>query len=207
MWLLIPILLLLIAVFLVTSLFAGIFGLIGVAWPWLLIGLGVWMFWHEDGRHRRQRRGRAAVVQIRSKLTRRSRSAVAAAAAPKSGGGHVYGTAAHASDGAADRRPGQSRTDRPQGGHAARLRRPVSAVFSGPVPGPADGERLSTTNHQCLSGHAQPDRRQALEPGRQDGPPGAQVAASTCWMPSSTTLPRISQRCRTPIGCLPIGAS
>jgi hypothetical protein len=35
---------------------AGLFWLIGSAWPWLLIGLGAWLFWHEDGRHRRQRR-------------------------------------------------------------------------------------------------------------------------------------------------------
>ena len=36
--------------------FAGGFWIIGAAWPVLLIGLGAWMFWHEDGHHYRRRR-------------------------------------------------------------------------------------------------------------------------------------------------------
>lgn len=53
MWVLVPIFLCLVLVLTVGSLFAGVFWLLGSAWPWLLIGLGAWMFWHEDGRHRR----------------------------------------------------------------------------------------------------------------------------------------------------------
>jgi hypothetical protein len=33
---------------------------IGGTWPWLLIGLGMWLFWREDGRHHRARRRRLA---------------------------------------------------------------------------------------------------------------------------------------------------
>ncbi|MBV9131978.1 MAG: hypothetical protein JO318_04745 [Chloroflexi bacterium] len=54
MWVLLPILLILVLFATVGSLFAGLFWLIGGAWPWLLIGLGAWLFWHEDGQHRRQ---------------------------------------------------------------------------------------------------------------------------------------------------------
>ena len=56
MWLLIPVLILLVLMFTVGAVLEGVFWLIGGAWPWLLIGLGVWMFWHQDGRHRRGRR-------------------------------------------------------------------------------------------------------------------------------------------------------
>src|SRR6266567_1329306 len=57
MWLLfVPILILVALLFMVGSLFAGLFWLVGSAWPWLLIGLGAWLFWHEDGRHSRRRR-------------------------------------------------------------------------------------------------------------------------------------------------------
>jgi hypothetical protein len=35
---------------------AGVVWVIGGTWPWLLIALGAWMFWHEDGRHSRARR-------------------------------------------------------------------------------------------------------------------------------------------------------
>lgn len=55
MWLLVPILILLVVLFTVGSLFAGVLWLVGNAWPLLLIGLGAWLFWHEDGRHRRRR--------------------------------------------------------------------------------------------------------------------------------------------------------
>jgi hypothetical protein len=43
-------------VFLLGSVFAGVFWLIGSGWPLLLIGLGAWLFWHEDGAHRRRSR-------------------------------------------------------------------------------------------------------------------------------------------------------
>jgi hypothetical protein len=54
MWLLfIPIVILFA---LLLSLAAGVLGLIGSGWPWILIAVGMWMFWHEDGRHRRAHR-------------------------------------------------------------------------------------------------------------------------------------------------------
>lgn len=56
MWLLVPILILLVLMLTLGSLFAGVFWLVGNAWPLLLIGLGAWLFWHEDGRHRRHQR-------------------------------------------------------------------------------------------------------------------------------------------------------
>jgi hypothetical protein len=57
MWLLlIPLVVLVILGFTAASLVAGLFWMLGAWWPWLLIGLGMWMFWHEDGRHRRQRK-------------------------------------------------------------------------------------------------------------------------------------------------------
>ena len=62
MWLLVPIFILLVLMLSVGSLFAGLFWLVGSMWPWLLIGLGAWMFWHEDGRHRRQRTARRGWV-------------------------------------------------------------------------------------------------------------------------------------------------
>src|SRR5438445_805015 len=57
MWLLfVPILVLAVVAFmLVATLFAGVFWVVGAGWPWLLIGLGAWLFWHEDGRHYRRR--------------------------------------------------------------------------------------------------------------------------------------------------------
>jgi ABC-type nickel/cobalt efflux system permease component RcnA len=57
MWLLfVPILVLAVVAFmLVATLFAGVFWVVGAGWPWLLIGLGAWLFWHEDGRHHRRR--------------------------------------------------------------------------------------------------------------------------------------------------------
>ena len=52
MWLLfVPILIVLAFVFSV----GGVFWAFGGAWPWLLIGLGAWMFWHEDSRYRGSR--------------------------------------------------------------------------------------------------------------------------------------------------------
>jgi ABC-type nickel/cobalt efflux system permease component RcnA len=56
MWvLLIPILVLVVLAFLATAVFAGVFWVLSAGWPWLLIGLGAWLFWHEDGRHYRRR--------------------------------------------------------------------------------------------------------------------------------------------------------
>ncbi len=56
MWLLVPILICLALIFGVASLLGGVFWLLGGAWPWLLIGLGAWLFWHQDGPHYRRRR-------------------------------------------------------------------------------------------------------------------------------------------------------
>jgi hypothetical protein len=65
MWLLfLPILFLL--VLMVSGLLAGVFWLVGSFWPVLLIGLGAWLFWHEDGRHYRGKRMRAAFGGPRS---------------------------------------------------------------------------------------------------------------------------------------------
>jgi hypothetical protein len=61
MWLLfVPVLIVLVLVLVVGSLFAGMLWLVGSAWPWLLIVLGAWLFWHEDGRHYRRRHMRAS---------------------------------------------------------------------------------------------------------------------------------------------------
>jgi hypothetical protein len=63
MWLLfVPILIVLVLMLTVGSLFAGAFWLVGNFWPWLLIGVGAWMFWHQDGRHYRRRQARAAWI-------------------------------------------------------------------------------------------------------------------------------------------------
>lgn len=57
MWLLIiPLVILLVIVLSVTTVFGVLFGVLGGNWPWLLIGLGAWLFWTGDGRHRRQQR-------------------------------------------------------------------------------------------------------------------------------------------------------
>src|SRR5437762_6081641 len=62
MWLLfIPVVIVVVMLFsLVATLFAGVAWVIGGAWPWLLIGVGMWLFWREDGRHHRARRHRLA---------------------------------------------------------------------------------------------------------------------------------------------------
>src|SRR5438270_8235197 len=74
MWLLfVPILVLAVVAFmLVATLFAGVFWVVGAGWPWLLIGLGAWLFWHEDGRHYRRRswRHRAQTVAQSQSQTR-----------------------------------------------------------------------------------------------------------------------------------------
>ncbi len=59
MWLLIvPVVI--VGVLIVSTVFAGVFWVLGATWPWLLIGLGMWLFWRDDGRHRRARRDRLA---------------------------------------------------------------------------------------------------------------------------------------------------
>src|SRR5580765_2103490 len=59
MWLLIvPVLIL--GALILTSLLASVLWAIGATWPWLLIGLGMWLFWHGDGRHHRVRHRRLA---------------------------------------------------------------------------------------------------------------------------------------------------
>ncbi len=56
MWLLfVPVLVVVALALIVATAFAGVFWVLGAGWPWLLIGLGAWMFWHEDGRHSRRR--------------------------------------------------------------------------------------------------------------------------------------------------------
>jgi len=59
MWLLfVP--LFFIGALILSATFAGVFWMFGAGWPWLLIGLGMWMFWRGDGRHHRARRHRLA---------------------------------------------------------------------------------------------------------------------------------------------------
>ena len=55
MWLLVPILIIVVLMLTLGTLLSGLFWLLGSAWPVVLIGLGVWMFWHQDGAHRRRR--------------------------------------------------------------------------------------------------------------------------------------------------------
>ncbi len=67
MWfMLVPLIILLVIVFGVGSLAAAVFGLLGSNWPWLLIAAGIWMFWHEDGRHNRRARRAEARIEARS---------------------------------------------------------------------------------------------------------------------------------------------
>jgi hypothetical protein len=54
MWVLIPLVVLLVIVLSVTSLLSAVVGAMGGNWPWLLIALGVFLFWKEDGWHRRR---------------------------------------------------------------------------------------------------------------------------------------------------------
>src|SRR3984893_7395839 len=60
MWLLFVPMVIFVVVILAATLFAGVFWVIGAGWPWLLIGLGMWLFLRDDGRHRRARRQRLA---------------------------------------------------------------------------------------------------------------------------------------------------
>jgi hypothetical protein len=60
MWLLIFPVMLIVFVLIASmaTLAAGVFAVLGGGWPWLLIALGIWMLWREDGRHYRGRRQR-----------------------------------------------------------------------------------------------------------------------------------------------------
>jgi hypothetical protein len=63
MWLLfVPILIIAALMLTVGGLLAGVFWLVGSAWPWLLIAAGAWLFWHQDGRHYRRRQARATWI-------------------------------------------------------------------------------------------------------------------------------------------------
>jgi hypothetical protein len=67
MWLLLVPLVLLLGLLLMSgALIGAVFGLLGPAWPLILIAAGAWMFWHNDGPHRRQQYGRAAATCSRS---------------------------------------------------------------------------------------------------------------------------------------------
>jgi hypothetical protein len=56
MWLLlVPLAIIVAVLFSVGLLVAGVVSVLGWGWPWILIALGIWMFVHEDGRHRRAR--------------------------------------------------------------------------------------------------------------------------------------------------------
>src|SRR6266516_1079298 len=60
MWLLLVPMVVVLFVLVVSAVFAGMFWMLGATWPWLLIGLGMWLLWRGDGRHHRARRQRAA---------------------------------------------------------------------------------------------------------------------------------------------------
>jgi hypothetical protein len=60
MWLLIvPLVIVLVVLLSMTALAASLIGALGSNWPWLLIALGAFLFWKEDGRHRHRQRRRA----------------------------------------------------------------------------------------------------------------------------------------------------
>ena len=68
MWLLlVPILLIVLLMFVMGSVVAGLFWIVGSAWPLLLIALGAWLFWHEDGRHHRGRHAGESVWRRRGR--------------------------------------------------------------------------------------------------------------------------------------------
>ena len=75
MWLLlfVPIIVLVLLVVTVSTVFA----VLGAGWPVLLIGLGAWLFWHEDGRHARRGRWGSGprAVQMRPSPDQRQKSA------------------------------------------------------------------------------------------------------------------------------------
>jgi hypothetical protein len=66
MWLLfIPLAILIGLVLAGTALASAVFGLLGPAWPLVLVAAGAWMFWHEDRPRRRQQYGRAVAMSAR----------------------------------------------------------------------------------------------------------------------------------------------
>jgi hypothetical protein len=78
MWLLlfVPIVFIVLLMLTAGALLAGVFWVLGAAWPVLLIGLGIWLFWHEDGRHaRRERWGSGPqVAKLQRSYGRRNQS-------------------------------------------------------------------------------------------------------------------------------------
>jgi hypothetical protein len=63
MWLLfIPLLILAVLILMGSAVVGAVFGLLGPAWPLLLIAAGAWMFWHEDRPRRRQQYGRSVAM-------------------------------------------------------------------------------------------------------------------------------------------------
>jgi hypothetical protein len=60
MWLLLIPIVVIALILMLSTIFAGLFWVLGASWPWLLIGLGMWLFWRDDGRHRRAHRQRLA---------------------------------------------------------------------------------------------------------------------------------------------------
>jgi len=74
MWLLllVPVFVVVLVFLSVTAVIGGLFWLLGAAWPVLLIAFGLWLFWHEDGRHvRRDRRSiDPRAVHVRSSKKR-----------------------------------------------------------------------------------------------------------------------------------------
>ena len=181
------------------GLFAGLFWLLGSTWPWLLIAAGAWLFWHQDGRHNRRRQARATWNRARRA------GALQAAADPAQEDCRSRQPARPAR--AADRPAGQSRADSPQSRRVAGLRRPVPAVFAGPLPGATDRLRVPAAHGERVPVDAGGQR------GHADGRPTAAERRgrsssrnSTFWTRSWTTSPRTCSA-RMPIGSWPIGAS
>src|SRR3954453_23616224 len=70
MWLLlVPILIVAVLMLTLGGLLAGVFWLVGSAWPWLLIAAGAWLFWHQDGRHHRRQHTRATWITPAASVT------------------------------------------------------------------------------------------------------------------------------------------
>ncbi|MBV9172089.1 MAG: hypothetical protein JOZ81_18605 [Chloroflexi bacterium] len=63
MWLLfVPLLILAGLILMGSALVGAVFGLLGPAWPLVLIAVGAWMFWREDRPRRQQQYGRAVAT-------------------------------------------------------------------------------------------------------------------------------------------------
>ena len=145
---------------------ASLFWLLGSTWPWLLIALGAWMFWHEDGRHRHRQRRRAARLDaahvpppIHAPPTVRSARVERIEQKADDGGAtSVDRLDGRQSDAVAaktelpGRHAGQGRADPPQGRRLLGLRGSLPAVFAGSVPGAADRHRLPAAHGQRVPG-------------------------------------------------------